>query len=102
MWPPSAEAVGGRVALEAVDQAPLVPAADREQGAQDAAQLDQAEQRHDHRGDSGQVRQRPDPGEVEQAQRGAAGQHDRGDEHQVQLAHGLEPAAVACPASASP
>ncbi|MEX0972999.1 MAG: hypothetical protein WDZ46_07045 [Solirubrobacterales bacterium] len=92
--PVGREAVGRRRALEAVDLAPLAAAADGAQGAQHAAQLDQAEQRHDHGGDPGQVGQRTDPGEVEQAHRRAAGQHDRGRDHQVQLAHRRQAAAV--------
>ena len=87
-------ALGLGVALEAVDEPALAAAADGEEGAQHAAHLDQAEQRHDHGGDPRQVGQRPDPGEVEQAQHRAGADHDRAEDHQAQLAHRLESAAV--------
>jgi hypothetical protein len=43
--------VGAGVPLEAVDLTSLLPPADREQGVEHAAQLDQPERRHHHRGD---------------------------------------------------
>ena len=90
------EAVRRGVALEAVDQPSLLAAADGEQGAQDAAQLDQAQQRHDDRGDPRQVGQRPDarPGRA-----GAARCRRRARTAQsttrCSLRTGGEPAAVA-------
>jgi hypothetical protein len=46
------EAFGRGVAFEAVDEAALLAASDGDERAQDAAQLDQPQQRHDHRGDA--------------------------------------------------
>ena len=66
-----------RVERHAVVEAALAAARRRARAcAASAPQLEQAEQRHDHGGDPGQVRQRPDAGQVEQPQHVPGGEQD--------------------------